>query len=321
MEHRRSIFGPLFLIAAGTIWLLVKSGNIPVSNLWALSHAWPFLLIAAGIGVILRPYWRFTGLLLDVLIIGGLVLAIVFAPKLGWANPSMSFIFRNNDLHFGPTESGSGNVITQTRKVSGFQSIQVNYPAEVFISQGKTESLKIEAEDNVLPGLRTEVKNGALDIYYNVEEGKEVSPTKLVKITIVVKELQKVDFSSAGELTIDGLKTKELEISIDGAGKLKLNDLNADSLNINLNGAGNMTASGVANNLDLTISGFGSFDGSELHSQKGVVNLSGAGSATVWVDDSLDAEISGAGSVSYYGDATVDKNVNGVGSVKHLGSK
>ena len=62
MEHRRSIFGPLLLIAAGTIWLLVKSGNIPASNLWALSHVWPFLLIAAGIGIILRPYWRFTSI-------------------------------------------------------------------------------------------------------------------------------------------------------------------------------------------------------------------------------------------------------------------
>lgn len=321
MEHRRSIFGPLLLIAAGTVWLLVKSGNIPASNLWAVSHVWPFLLIAAGIGIILRPYWRFTGLFLDVLIIGGLVMAIVFAPKLGWANPSMAFVFRNDNLHFGPVESGSGKVITETRKVSGFQSIEVSYPAQVFITQGKAESLKIEAEDNVMPGLQTRIKNGVLEIYYNVEEGKEVSPTKLVKVTIVVKDLQKVNFSSAGELTIDGLKTDELKVSLDGAGNLKLNDLDTRNFNVNLSGAGHMTVSGTADDLQLEISGFGGFDGGELHSKNADVSMSGAGSTTVWVDDTLKAEISGAGSVSYYGDATVDKNIDGVGSVKHLGNK
>lgn len=321
MEHRRSIFGPLLLIAAGTIWLLVKSGNIPASNLWALSHVWPFLLIAAGIGIILRPYWRFTGLFLDILIIGGLVLAIVFAPKLGWANPAMSFVFRNNNVHFGPVEPGSGNVISQTRKVSGFQSVQVSYPAEVFITQGKTESLKIEAEDNLLPGLRTEVKDGTLEIFYNVDEGKEVSPTKLVKITLVVKDLQQVDFSSAGELTVDALKTDKLKISLDGAGQLNLNDLDTRSLNVDLSGAGSLNASGTADDLELNISGFGGFDGGELHSQTAVVSMSGAGSSTVWVDDSLKAEISGAGSVSYYGKPSVDKDINGVGSVKSLGNK
>jgi 4-hydroxy-2-oxoglutarate aldolase len=32
-------------------------GRIPSENLWALARFWPFLLIAAGIGLILRSYW------------------------------------------------------------------------------------------------------------------------------------------------------------------------------------------------------------------------------------------------------------------------
>ena len=321
MEQRRSIFGPLLLIAAGVVWLLVKSGAIPSANLWALTHIWPFLLIAAGIGIILRPYWKYTSLVLDVLIIGGLLLAIVFAPGLGWANPSMSFMFRGDEMYFGPGESGSGNVITETRKVSGFQTIEVNYPAEVFITQGKTESLKIEAEDNVLPGLKTTVTNGVLKIDYQSKNDRHVNPTRLVKVTIVVKELGEINFSSAGELTLDGLTTDKLSVSLDGAGNLKLNDLDTSNLNVDVSGAGNMTVSGTADDLELNISGFGSFDGGELHSKNADVAMSGAGSTTVWVDDNLNAEISGAGSVSYYGEATVDRNINGVGSVKHLGNK
>src|SRR4030095_11376415 len=85
MEHPRSLFGPLLLIAVGAVWLLIKSGNIPAANLWALTHIWPYLLIAAGLGIILRPYWRYTSVFLAVIIIGGAILAILYAPRLGWA--------------------------------------------------------------------------------------------------------------------------------------------------------------------------------------------------------------------------------------------
>ena len=77
MQQKRSLFGPLLLVAVGVIWLLIKSGTVPSANLWALTHIWPFLLIAAGLGIILRPYWQYTSVLLDVIIIGGAVLAIL----------------------------------------------------------------------------------------------------------------------------------------------------------------------------------------------------------------------------------------------------
>src|SRR5690242_14634225 len=154
MEHRRSLFGPLLLIAAGIIWLLVKSGNIPSENLWALTHIWPFLLIAAGLGIILRPYWSYTSMALDVLLIGGAVLAILYAPQFGWNNPSIITMFNNGEPFIGPGERGSGNIITQTRNVNNFHSIEVSYPAQVFVKQGGKESLQIEADDNFLPGMQ-----------------------------------------------------------------------------------------------------------------------------------------------------------------------
>src|ERR1051325_3170615 len=106
MERKRSLFGPLLLIAAGVVWLLVKSGTIPSENLWALTHIWPFLLIAAGLGIILRPYWSYASIVLDILLIGGAVLAIFYAPQLGWNNPSMIAMFSNGEPFIGPGERG-----------------------------------------------------------------------------------------------------------------------------------------------------------------------------------------------------------------------
>jgi len=321
MKQPRSLFGPLLLIAAGVIWLLVQSGNIPAANLWALTHLWPFLLIGAGLGIILKSYWQYAPLVLDVLLIGGAVLAILFAPQLGWTSPSMLSMFNDGEVFMGPGERGSGNVVSETREVGGFRALEIDYPAEVFVSQGDQESLTIEAEDNLLPGLKTEVNNGVLQIFYKTERGKHVNYTRVVKITIVAGDLEDVEFNSAGELTIEGLKTNNLEVSMRGAGNLELDRVQVKGLDVNLSGAGSMTASGTADDLDLSISGFGDFKGADLHGKVASVNISGAGSATVWVDDDLTASISGAGSIRYYGSASVSKQISGVGDVNHVGDK
>lgn len=320
MEHKRSLFWPLFLIAAGMIWLLIQTETISSANLWALTYIWPFLLIAAGVGIILRSFWRYAPMVLDVVVIGGAVLAIVYAPQLGWARPSMSLIDFDEPF-VGPSEPGSGNVVSETREVSNFHAIEVDYPAQVIVRQGAKESVKIQAEDNLLPGLRTRVQNGTLEISYRRQNGKRVHPTEAVRITIVVKNLDDIEFTSAGELVIEEIESDELDVSLSGAGTLKLEEIQVKNLHVSLSGAGSMTASGTAEDLDLNISGFGDYKGADLHSQDALVNISGAGSATVWVDDNLTAQISGAGSVNYYGSASVSRQVSGVGGVRHVGDK
>lgn len=319
MEQKRSLFGPLALIAAGVLWLLVKQGTVPSSNLWALTHIWPFLLIAAGIGLILRSYWSYISIALDVLIIGGAVAAILYAPRLGWDTPPMGYVFSGNEFYIGPTERGSGVMKSQTREVQSFHVIEVSYPAEVFISQGATESLEIEADDNLLPGLQTRVRNGTLEIFYKVEDGNAVRPTKPVRITIVVRDIDEVDFESAGTIEITGIETDSLSVSVSGAGELKLNDIAVKDLSVNLSGAGSMSASGTTDELEVNISGFGDFNGKDMQSKSANVNISGAGGASVWAEDQLDAQISGAGSITYYGSPEVTRQVSGVGGINHAG--
>ena len=60
MRHR-SLFWPLTLIAAGVVWLLISLHVIPSENLWALTHIWPYVLIALGVGLLLGAQWRIAG--------------------------------------------------------------------------------------------------------------------------------------------------------------------------------------------------------------------------------------------------------------------
>jgi hypothetical protein len=314
---QRSIFFPLALIATGAIWILISMGRIPSENLWALSRFWPVLLIAAGIGLILRAYWAPARIVMDVLVVGGAVLAILYAQQLGWNTPQWGFGV--GSMYEGGA-AGSGKIASQTREASGFQALSMDYPADVFIQQGANESVKLEGDDNLLPQLSTQVTGGTLRITNSEPSwSRRVNPSKPVRITITVKDLHKIDFSSAGEVRVDSLETDTLEVTLSGAGHLTINNLSAKKLVCNLSGAGSFSANGVASTLNINISGVGSFDGGGLTGSDASVHLSGVGSATVHPKDTLSAEVSGVGSVRYYGNPRVDKQVSGLGTVSQIG--
>ena len=148
-----------------------------------------------------------------------------------------------------------------------------------------------------------------------------ISPTKPVKITIVVKDLSELDFETAGEVNLNGLKTDQLKLMMDGAGTLTLENVKLNGLDCTLSGVGSIRASGTANSETVHVQGLGSFNGGDLHSQEATVNLDGMGSATVWADKNLNANVDGMGSINYYGNAQVIKSVDGLGSIKSMGDK
>ena len=163
MERRISLFFPLVLISAGLLWILIQMQIVKPSNLWALVYLWPFLLIAAGLGLILRSYWRYSTAVIDILLVGGAFLAIIFAPQLGWAHIP-GYAINGNGVFVGPGQRGSGKIVTESRDVHDFRSIRLSYPAQVPISQGDAEMLTIQADDNVAAQISTQVVDGVLEI-------------------------------------------------------------------------------------------------------------------------------------------------------------
>src|SRR5215208_2438155 len=59
---------------------------------------------------------------------------------------------------------GSGIAKTETREVNGFSAISFNVIGKVVVTQGKTQSLTVTADDNILPLLETQVNDGTLVI-------------------------------------------------------------------------------------------------------------------------------------------------------------
>lgn len=318
MKENRSIFWPLALIAAGVLWLLVSMGSIPSQNLWALTHLWPYLLIALGVGLILRGLWRPLGAAVSVLVVLGAVAAVFYAPQLGW-NDAPDWGELSTEDSFTGAVPGSGVVKNETRTAEEFDSITIRYPSEVVIKQGSKRSITIEAEDNLLAQLTTRVEGDTL-VFENGEDSfsKRVDPTKTVKITITVTNLKEVNFSTAGTLRVEGLKADDFELKLSGAGDATLTDLKVGSLSVSLSGAGKITADGTADRLKLIISGLGDFEGTSLQTLSADIQISGAGTATLRVEEELTAKVSGAGTVNYYGSPEVTQSISGAGSVNQI---
>jgi hypothetical protein len=213
-------------------------------------------------------------------------------------------------------------IVTEARPVSGFTGIDMGTFGEVILTQGDTESLSIQGSDNIIPLVKTTVRNGVLVI--SMEDDVNITgmnSDNVLRFTIAVKDLTNLAVSGASKVTMDTLTTGDMSVDMSGAGNITLGSLAADSLSVDISGVGNVEAAGEATTAKVDISGAGSFQGSELKVQTAEVNISGIGNIEIWVTDSLTGENSGGGSVNYYGSPSLDTTTTGVGNFESLGEK
>ena len=217
----------------------------------------------------------------------------------------------------GKSVNGSGIIKTETRNVRGFTRISLSIPANVEVVQGKTESVTIEGDDNIVPLVETTVENEGLKIRF-AEKNMSVS-TKALRIVVNAKTIDELSVAGSGDLRAAKLQAATLKASIAGSGDVNIAVLDADTLTVSIAGSGNFFAGGKANTVETKIAGSGDLKIGKLEANSVKVSVAGSGDATVWAKESLKVSVAGSGDVKYYGDAKVSQSVAGSGSVKRLG--
>jgi hypothetical protein len=210
-------------------------------------------------------------------------------------------------------EQGNGNVIKQERKVSAFDAIDVSGAFDVYLSQGPVQSVFVEADENLLPIIKTDVSGSTL----RIENNKPIHNAKSLKVYITVRELRKIEVSGAVDIQTETKFTQnELAIEISGATDAKL-DLAVQRLEVNSSGGSKLSLTGMANTFNLDVSGAVDVRAYELLTENVSIEISGAGEAEINVTKELKADVSGAANVKYKGNpAKVWTDVSGAGSVK-----
>ncbi len=239
-----------------------------------------------------------------------LALIVLIAASLACAVPSVGI----------RTIKGSGNVVTEERDVSGFDSVALSGFGKVIITQGDKESLTVETDDNLMQYIETEVRGGTLELGFTGDDIL-LRPSKSIIFRLSVIELTALDSSGAGKFEIDELDADRLEVTLSGAGDIRIDSLTATDLVVTVGGAGNVKVAGEVETQEVNLDGLGNYNAPDLESQAATVRIGGAGSVGIWVHDTLDVVISGAGNVEYYGSPDVTQDISGVGSVKSRGDK
>ncbi|HEY5463671.1 MAG TPA: head GIN domain-containing protein [Hanamia sp.] len=203
------------------------------------------------------------------------------------------------------TIKGDGNVKKETRTVSSFTSLSSHGAIDVQIAYGNSNSISIEADENLLPYIETTVEGGILTI-----EPKNKINLKSRSRMIVYVSMTKINslkLSGSGNINGDGSfgNDGKTEIAISGSGNIKLSAGSFQDLGLSLSGSGNIYLKGAsANDITASVSGSGNIDCSNISSNNVEAKISGSGNVKVNAQKSITAAITGSGNVFYKGGAT-----------------
>lgn len=190
------------------------------------------------------------------------------------------------------TVKGSGVEKTEQRDVGTFTAVDVSGACKVNITCGKTQSVEVSGDDNIVPLIKTEVRGGVLHVWN--DEG--YSPETDLVITIAAADVRAVNSSGASDVTI--------------------RDISNSEFSIDLSGAGSVQALGETGTLTIDLSGAADVDTQELRAKKVLIDVSGASNAEVFASEELSAEVSGVGNITYHGNPQIVKHeVSGVGNI------
>jgi len=188
--------------------------------------------------------------------------------------------------------NANGPIITETRSVAAFTSIDSSLPANIIITQGDDQNLTIRTYGNVIGLIQSDVVNAELRLGLK----RSVRNLERLDVYITAADYERLNLSGAARLSTEGC----LEI---------------DKLSIRLSGASETNLCGIANELDVELSGASSFKAYDMPTNIVNVSVSGASDVRVSANELLDVTISGAASIRYKGNPEISSSISGAGSL------
>jgi hypothetical protein len=198
--------------------------------------------------------------------------------------------------------SGKGNVIEETRDISGFTGVHVSTGIDVYLTEGNSFDVRVEADENLMEVILTEL-NG--DMLVVKTDRVNIRSAKSKKVFVTLPELSQLKISSAGDCEGQTrFHCEDLRLSVSSAGDLSL-DVEARSINIDISSSGDARLTGSTDELDVSLSSAGDLHAFDLVAGVVQVDVSSAGDARVFATEEISMNVSSAGNIYYKGDAEV----------------
>ena len=205
------------------------------------------------------------------------------------------------------------------RAVSSFSGLSVSSGIDVYLTQGGSEKLTIEAKGVDEADVKTEVRDGVLRLYIDrAGRNWQWNRNTYVKAYLTFRQLNKLQASGGADVLGQGTLTfNNLNIDAGGGSDVTLS-LKADELNASAGGGADLKLEGSARTLNASGSGGADLDARKLTVD--VCNASSSGGSDVYVNATreLSMKASGGSDIYYYGSAKVlAKSESGGSDITH----
>lgn len=217
------------------------------------------------------------------------------------------------DFVTGKRVKGNGNVKTEDRSEGAFTGVESRSSFSTYVGIGP-QSIKIEAEENLLPYIITYIDNGVLRI--DTKEGFWLKSSRSIKVYVTSPRLNKIIVSGSGDIegTTKITDSSRIDLDVNGNASMKL-DVDAPVVDTDLSGNGDIELKGQARDFSANSTGNGHIKAMELQTENGKIEILGNGTAEVFASVKLDVSIGGNGSVRYKGNAQTSTHITGNGSI------
>ena len=215
------------------------------------------------------------------------------------------------DANFGAGKRGNGDVVKEKREVSeDFTVVSASEGLDVFVSQGTDYEISVEADENIIDLIGTDIRDGKLKVHAIENIGRATK-----KVYVTMPEVTGLRVSSGADLVSQGIIDAE-KITLDASSGADLvAELSADEVDADCSSGADIRVSGQANLFYADASSGSDIKAKDFLVKTCYADASSGADITVNVSESLTADASSGADISYTGEANVQTKKSVSGSV------
>jgi hypothetical protein len=205
---------------------------------------------------------------------------------------------------------------SQNRHVADFDAVSSSGPFSVKVTINGTESVKVEADDDIINEIETVVEDNTLRIRWKQPHDREHHNIHKAEIYVSAKKLSGIINNGSGNINVEGsVDAEQVNTVLNGSGSISAS-VKSGKLQAAIHGSGSIKLNGQATDVNIAVSGSGQFDAKQLKTQHAAINISGSGNVYLNAEKELSGTIAGSGNVIYTGNAAVASTTIGSGRVR-----
>jgi hypothetical protein len=209
---------------------------------------------------------------------------------------------------------GNGNVTTEERSLDGdFDEIKVSRGLDVYLTQSNTESISVQADENLHDIIITEIEDNVLKIYAD----KNIKNSKSQKIMVSFDNISKITATSGSDVfSTNTITVDKLTLKTTSGADMEL-DVNAETIDCKSTSGSDLKLSGITNNLYAEATSGSDIKATDLKANICNAKATSGADIKVTTKDRLHATATSGGNIKYSGNPKQVEKTDGVsGSIR-----